>query len=40
MNQEDDGFKSQFIFEKLSFINKGFTYNITYNSENEVIGIY
>ena len=39
MNQEDDGFKSHFIFEKFSFVNKGFTYNITYNSENEGTGI-
>ena len=39
MNQEDDSFKSQYILEKLSSIDKEFIYNITHHSNNKVTGI-
>ena len=39
MNQKAVAFKSQFILEKLSFIDKGISYNIIHNSENKVTGI-
>ena len=39
MNQEDDSFKSQYILEKLSSIDKEFKYNITHHSNNKVTGI-
>ena len=39
MSQENFAFKSQFILENSSSINKGFNYNITYDSDNKVTGI-
>ena len=39
INQEDLSFKSQFILEKLSSIDKGFRYNITHDSNNKVTSI-
>ena len=36
MNQEAAAFKSQFLLEKILFIDKGFSCNIKHNSKNEV----
>ena len=39
MNEEVISFKSQYILEMLSSTDKGFTYNITYDSNNDVTSI-
>ena len=39
MNRDDISFKSQYIFEKLANIDKGFTFNITHDLNNKVTGI-
>ena len=39
MNQEEILFKSQYILEKLCSTDPGFSYNISYDENNEVIGI-
>lgn len=39
MNQEDVVFKSHFFLENVSLIDKGFTCNITHDSNNEVTSI-
>ena len=39
MNRDDVSFKSQYILENLAHLDKGFTYNITHDSNNKVTGI-
>ena len=39
MNQEDITFKRQYILQSLATIDLEFTYNITYDSDNNVIAI-
>ena len=39
MNREVVFFKKWYILETLSSVDKGFTHNITYNSNNDVSGV-
>ena len=39
MNRDDFLFKIHYFLENLALIDKGFTYNITHDSNNEVTGI-
>ena len=39
MNRDDVSFKSQYILENLVHLDKGYTYNITHDSNNKVAGI-
>jgi len=38
-NRDDVSFKSQYILEKLAYMDKGFTFNITHDLNNKVTGI-
>ena len=39
LNRDDVSFKSQYVLEKLTHIDKGFTFNITHDLNNKVTGI-